>query len=250
MAVFSPIITQNVSSPPLVVTVADPGVPGVTYDQVKNSLGQYVYLLQGFYVQSTTLNQLIGAIKYLRYDADGNQLVTNITTTVDPYQDQNAIIVDLVNFENDVIFNGNSSIQFTVLPFEQMQLKLYMRRITSSFGRNLKNFLVQEKIAHKPHFFDNYGNLFRIAQDNWLAQQSATLGVGDQAVKEHRKAVNKTGDELAISADVSSGSVSFSGSSSVSKRKNNFIDKSPNYGLAFIVIAAASFVGYVSQKDK
>jgi len=250
MAVFSPIIVQNVSSPPLVVTIADPGVPGVTYDQVKNSLGQYVYLLQGFYVQSTTLNQLIGAIKYVRYDADGNQLVTNITTTVDPYQDQNAIIVDLANFETDVIFNGNSSVQFTVLPFEQMQLKLYMRRITSSFGRNLKNFLVQEKIANKPHFFDNYGNLFRIAQDNWLAQQSATLGVGDQAVKEHRKAVNKTGDELAISADISSGSVSFSGGGSNVSRKKNFIDKSPNYGLAFIVIAAASFVGYVSQKDK
>jgi hypothetical protein len=230
--------------------VADPGVPGVTYDQVKNSLGQYVYLLQGFYVQSTTLNQLIGAIKYLRYDADGNQLVTNITTTVDPYQDQNAIIVDLANFESDVIFNGNSSIQFTVLPSEQMQLKLYMRRITSSFGRNLKNFLVQEKISNKPHFFDNYGNLFRIAQDNWLAQQTATIGVGDQAVKKHRTAVNKTGDELAISADVSSSSVSFSGGGLNVSRKKNFIDKSPNYGLAFIVIAAASFVGYVSQKDK
>jgi len=249
MAVFSPIITQNVSNPPLVVSIADPGVPGVTYDQIKNSLGQYVYWLQGFYVQAISLNQLTGAIKYLRYDADGNQLVTNITTTVDPYQDQNAIIVDLANFESDVVFNGNSTVQFTILPLEQMQLKLYMRRISNSFGRNLKNFLVQEKIANKPNFFDNYGNLFRIAQDNWLAQQTATIGAGDVAVREHRKAVKNTGEELAISADVSSGTVSFSGESTEIK-KRKFTEQTPNYGLAFIVIAAASFMGYVSQKDK
>ena len=250
MATFSPIIVQNVSSPPLVVTVADPGVPGVTYSQVKNSLGQYVYMAQGFYVQSTTLNQLIGAIKYLRYDADGNQLVTSITTTVDPYQDQNAIIVDLANFDTDVVFNGNSSIQFTVLPFERMQIKLYMRRITSSFGRNLKNFLVQEKIANKPKFFDNYGNLFRIAQDNYLAQESATLGVGDEAIKQHRQAVNKIGDELAITADVSSGSLSADGQSKAVQNSSSKTYKQPNYGIAFIVIAAASLVGYYSQKGK
>lgn len=49
MAVFSPTILVN-TTPPLVVTIADPGSPGVTYQQFQNSLGQYVYLVQGFYV--------------------------------------------------------------------------------------------------------------------------------------------------------------------------------------------------------
>jgi hypothetical protein len=231
---FAPIITVNANNPALVVTIADPGVPGVTYQQVKNSLGQYVYMLQGFYLQALSIKQLVGAIKYLRYDADGNQLVTNITTTVDPYQDQKAIVVDLANFESDIIFNGNSTVQTDIYPFEQLQIKLYMRRITSSFGRNLQNFLVQEKIAHQPRFFDNYGNLFRIAQDNFLAQESATLGQNIQPeITAHRIAVDETGDETAIAK----------------KPKTAIVCESPEQGMIFLVLAAASFVGYMAQKE-
>lgn len=250
MATFSPIITNVSSSPALVVTVADPGVPGVTYNQVKNSLGNYVYLLQGFYLRSTTLNQLIGAIKYLRYDADGNQIVTNITTTVDPYQDQNSIIVDLANFETDVIFNGNSSVQATILPFEQVELKMYFRRITSSFGRNLINFLVGERKANKPEFFDNYGNLFRIAQDNLLAEQSATLGVGSSAIQQHRQNVAEMGEEVRIPINVGGNFASADGQSQVKKPIKAVPMPESNYGLFFLAIAGASFVGYMAQKRK
>lgn len=260
MATFSPTITNVSSSPALVVTVADPGVPGVTYNQLKNSLGQYVYLLQGFYLQATTLPQLIGAIKYLRYDADGNQVVTNITTTVDPYQDQNSIIVDLANFETDVIFNGNSSVQATILGNEQLTLKLYTRRITASFGRNLTNYLVQEKIANKPDFFNNYGNLFRIAQDNFLAQQSAVLGASTSEIHQHRRQVAESGEEVTIPVQANKGVpvqvqpvdastfANADGNSKIVVKKE--IVPETNYGLVFLVVAGASFLGYVSQKRK
>lgn len=176
MAVFSPTILVNTSSPPLVVTIADPGVPGVTYDQVKNSLGQYVYLVQGFYVYSNTLNQLIGAINYNRYESDGNQDITNIITTVDPYQDANSIVVDLEKFCTDVVFNGNSSVSFTVLGNATLQLKLYCRRIENSFGRHLNNFKDIEFMDFKPDFFDNYGNRSSIAAANGYAQDTASMG--------------------------------------------------------------------------
>lgn len=176
MAVFSPTVIVNTSTPPLVVTVADPGVPGVTYEQLKNSLGQYVYLVQGFYVYSSTFNQLIGAINYSRYDSDGNQDLTNIITTVDPYQDANSIVVDLERFPTDVIFNGNSSVNFTVLGNATLQLKLYCRRIENSFGRHLDNFKDIEFADYKPDFFDNYGNVTTIKQANLYAQQTASLG--------------------------------------------------------------------------
>lgn len=176
MAVFSPTVIVNTSTPPLVVTVADPGVPGVTYEQLKNSLGQYVYLVQGFYVYSSTFNQLIGAINYSRYDSDGNQDLTNIITTVDPYQDANSIVVDLEKFPTDVIFNGNSSVNFTVLGNATLQLKLYCRRIENSFGRHLDNFKDIEFADYKPDFFDNYGNMTTIKQANLYAQQTASLG--------------------------------------------------------------------------
>lgn len=261
MATFSPTITNVSSSPALVVTVADPGVPGVTYAQLKRSLGQYVYLLQGFYVQATTLNQLIGVIKYLRYDADGNEIVTNITSTVDPYQDQKSVIIDLANFETDVIFNGNSNIQTTILPNEQITLKMYTRRITASFGRNLTNFLTQEKIANKPEFFNNYGNLFRIAQDNFLAQQSAVLGVGSRAVHQHRQELAETGEEVTIPVmtdkgvpvqlqPVDAGTFANADGTSEMQKKEIKVLPETNYGLVFLAIAGASFLGYISQKRK
>lgn len=175
MAAITPTIIVN-STPALSVTVADPGVPGVTYSQIQNSLGQYVYFLRGFYLQAESIAQLIGVIKFLIFDADGNQTISNIAATVDPYQDQKSIIYDLANFETDIILNGNSSLEFTILPNETLQFTIYTRRITNSFSRNLTNFIIQEDITNKPNFFKSYGNLFRIAQDNYLAQQSAVVG--------------------------------------------------------------------------
>ena len=99
MAVFNVQILNN--SPALIIEVQDSGVPSVTYSQVKNSLGQYVYLVEAFYLYSTVPQQLTGVVNYNRYDADGNKIVTNIATTVDPYQDNNlSIVVDLAHFDN------------------------------------------------------------------------------------------------------------------------------------------------------
>jgi len=175
MAVFSPTILVN-TTPPLVVTIADPGSPGVTYQQFQNSLGQYVYLVQGFYVFCTNLNQLTGAVNYNRYDAGGNQDITNIVTTVDPYQDATSIVVDLKRFKTDVVLNGNSSIRFEVLPNVEIQFKTFNRRIENSFGRHLNNFKDIEFLDFKPDFFYNYGDRTTIAEANKFAQETASLG--------------------------------------------------------------------------
>lgn len=265
MATFSAIVTDQSSDPALVVTIADPGVPGVTYQQVKNSLGQYVYMLQGFYVTATSLSQLIGVVKYLRYDANGNQLVTNIISTVDPYQDQKAVVIDLANFESDVVLNGNSNVQFVVKPNVQMQLKMYTRRITSSFGRNLKNYLDMERIAYKPGFFADYGNLFRIAQDNMLAQESARLGVGRELMERHRQIVRETGEEVTVPVSIESDPipvmlepeessyVGIDGRSTVDANESSdmvpVVRMQPNYGIFFLAVAGASFLGYIYQKS-
>lgn len=152
---FSPTVTVNVT-PALTVQVADSGVPPVTYNQVKQSMGSYVYLVKGFYVYSTSYSQLIGVINYQRYNSDGNQNLTNIATTVDPYQGATAIKVDLKDFATPIVFNGNSSIATTILANTYVQIQFYTARITNSFGENLNNFLEMEKITGKHNFFD-YG---------------------------------------------------------------------------------------------
>jgi hypothetical protein len=94
-------------------------------------------------------------IKYNRYDATGNQEVTNITTTVDPYSFVNAIDVDLKQYPIGIILNGNSTLSTTILPNAYLQVKLYCRRITNAFGLNGANFREIEEIF-RPKFFQDF----------------------------------------------------------------------------------------------
>jgi hypothetical protein len=167
MPVFSPTIITNAISP-LQISINDPGNSGVTYSQFQNSLGQYVYLIKGFYVYCTNINQLIGAINYNRFDADGNQDIANIVTTVDPYQDATAIVVDLKQFTTEVILNGNSSLSFDLLPNTTLVLKTYNHRLENSFGQKFRTF--------SNPFFNNYGNQIEDNIANEIAMDSSGLG--------------------------------------------------------------------------
>ena len=173
--IFTPTVIQN-TIPALAVTVADSGVPPVTYAQLKQSLGSYVYQVDGFYMFSDVFNQLISAIKYQQYTANGNQDISSIVTTVDPYQFTNAINVNLKDFNTDIILDGNSSLASTVLPNNYIQLSIFTRRITNSFGQNLNNFKDIEIASNKPDFFDNYGNL---SNTNQQVEVSTTLRSAD-----------------------------------------------------------------------
>lgn len=153
-----PVQIINQTTPAISVTVADSGVPAVTYNQVNQSLGKHVYKIENLYLYSQNINQLLGTIQYQIFDSDGQQKFSSITTTIDPYADNNfVVLVDLLKYASDFILNGNSSIGATILPNTFIQVKLYMKRITNSFGMNMDNFIAIEKDANKPNFYDNYG---------------------------------------------------------------------------------------------
>ena len=153
-----PVNVVNHINPAYSVIIADGGgVNGVTYGQLKNSLGQQVYLVESLYIYSPTFRQLIGTIKYSRYDVSGSQDITNIATTVDPYQDANAISLSLEKTATPIILNGNSYASFKLLPNTFLQIKFISKRITNSFGMNLFNFKSMEDIT-KTKFFENYGS--------------------------------------------------------------------------------------------
>jgi hypothetical protein len=163
--IFTPTIINN-TLPAVSVTVADSGVPAVTYNQVRNSLGSYVYNVEGLYLYSTNINQINGVIQYQRFDATGNQNYNSIVTIVDPYQLESALNVDLTNAETMFILNGNSSFAATILPNTYVQVKFLTKRITNSFGKNLIAFKEMEKIFRKPNFFNNYGDIEEILETN------------------------------------------------------------------------------------
>jgi hypothetical protein len=148
--IFAPTIIQN-TLPEIAVTAADSGVPAVTYNQIKQSLGSQVYNIDSFYLYSTIKNQLLGVIQYNRYDVSGNIDVSNIVTTLDPYQDQDAIYKELKNYKFSFILNGNSTLATTVLPQAYLILRLFTRRITTNLGNNM-NFGEMEDIFKKDFY--------------------------------------------------------------------------------------------------
>jgi hypothetical protein len=188
-----PVQIINNTTPALSVEVADSGVPPVTYQQVKQSLGSQVYKINELYLYSENINQLLGIIQYQRFDADGNQTYSSIATTIDPYEGNSvAIVVDLKKYKDDFILNGNSSFSGTILPNTYLQLKFWANRITNEFGRNLNNFQQIEIDANKPFFFNNYGSLIpEIRETNLEIEKTATLD-GVTEVPPHEKLLKST----------------------------------------------------------
>jgi hypothetical protein len=146
----------NHTTPAVSVNVAD-NVGNVTYNQLRNSLGNQVYDVQGLYLYSQNASQLMGIINYNIYQSTGDKDVTNIVTTIDPYQFSGSIIVDLKDKVNSpIILNGQSSISTAILPNTFLQIKFLAERTTNSFGMNLQNFNEIQKITNTK-FFENYG---------------------------------------------------------------------------------------------
>jgi len=159
------IINQPVAA--ITVEVADSGVPPVTYQQVKQSLGRQVYDITNLYVYSQNINQLLGVIQYQIFDSNGNQNYSSIVTTIDPYAGNAvAIDIDLRDYLQNFILNGNSSFSTVILPQTYVQVKFYANRITNALGGGgLENFKQIEIDANKPDFFNNLGAPISDIQD-------------------------------------------------------------------------------------
>jgi len=164
----------NNTVPALSVQADESG--GITYDQIKQSLGSQVYEINKLYLYSDNVNQLLGVVQYQIFDSGGTQNYSSIALTVDPYNGNgNAIDVDLTKFSDKFILNGNSSLAATVLPNTYLQIKFYANRVTNSFGDNLNNFKQIEIDANKPNFYDNLGSeIDEIKNTNKKIEESAT----------------------------------------------------------------------------
>jgi hypothetical protein len=149
----------NHTQPGLAVVVADKGngTGGVTYAELKNSLGQQTYDVGCLYLYSTNERQLSSVINYNIYDINGNVDVTNIVTTIDPYQFVNSLLVSLKEKTNTpIILNGNSSVSTTILPNSDLQIKFLADRITNKLGLVNSNFTQMQEITNTNFFETSY----------------------------------------------------------------------------------------------
>jgi hypothetical protein len=124
--------TLQVDIPVTVDTVGN-----LTYDTIQESISTNNYLTNFIFAQSSNCNQVGQVFTYLEQDIAGNATVTALPFTLDPYQSQCAVYY--YPPENSVIFSGESSLNFTMLPQTSMGLKVFSSTASAS--------LIQDEIS-------------------------------------------------------------------------------------------------------
>lgn len=149
MAISLP-VNVGVNVTPAVIVV--PSGNGTTYQQFKKSLGNFVYYVSKFYVQSDNPSQIRGSFLYSKYDSSGNQNLQSIQNNIDPYQTQDALYVD--GKEKNLIFDGRDFVRFSLLPNTTVNITLYTNRIANQFGLNASGESNFEALADMGARFD------------------------------------------------------------------------------------------------
>jgi len=150
---FSPTIVNNTI--PAVVVSAN----NVTYDEIKKSLGDYVYFVNKVYLFTNNIKQLTGVVKFQHYNVNGNQKVENLTPTVDPYQMQESLFYQTKDF--DVVLDGQSNFKFALLPLTSLKLQFTTNRLAKKDALDLlfpDNFKTLESAMGKFGFFEDWQN--------------------------------------------------------------------------------------------
>lgn len=122
MPSFSSTINTNVAPPAVSATASN-----VTYSEIRRSLGDYVYCVKRLYLYSNNLKQLNGLVKYQHYNVNGNIVVESLTPTIDPYQTQISLFYDTA--DKGVILDGQSSLNFTLLPNSFIKVEFFATRV-------------------------------------------------------------------------------------------------------------------------
>ena len=124
MATYTPTITTYGNG---VVTVLS--TDGTSYETILNSMGSFVYGVSEMYIKAENNDQILEAFKFNRYDVNGTLESFVDAPTIDPYQYQSSVFVPLV--KDNVVLDGRTNLNFTILPNESVSLILYTNQMSN-----------------------------------------------------------------------------------------------------------------------
>lgn len=133
-----------------------------TYEDIRRSLGQYVFSIYMLYLNTPGITQLTTPYYFNRYDANGTITNINLSPAVDPQQRQNTLFFDVSQFP--MYINGQNNLQFSLQPQTTLQLVLYtIQNSVSEFYMNntdpalsANNFKAVETDTGKYNFFEDF----------------------------------------------------------------------------------------------
>lgn len=103
---------------------------GTSYNTILNSQSGYVYGLLETYIHTLNVDQLFQPYLYNRYDVNGNIESYTENVLIDPYQIINARVYKPL--KDNVYFDGRTSMAFTILPNEIINLLIYVLQIANA----------------------------------------------------------------------------------------------------------------------
>lgn len=124
MAIYTPTVTYY---PDGVVNVVS--VDSTKYSTIVESMGSFVYGIEGVYIKAENVEQILQNFTFNRYDVNGNLQNFVDVITVDPYQRQASVNTSLVG--KDIVFDGRTSLSFEILPNENVNIGFYTKQMAN-----------------------------------------------------------------------------------------------------------------------
>jgi len=112
------------------------------YFVIQNSMGSFLYGIFYIYIQSNTPEQILQGLNFRTYDANGEIKTFINTTTINPYQYQNSLFLKPIS--DNIVLNGRTSINFNLLPSEDVNFVFYVNQTANSY------------LLKEPSFFEDY----------------------------------------------------------------------------------------------
>jgi hypothetical protein len=99
------------------------------YSSILNSMGSFIYGITELYLKSNTNSQILQSYKFNRYNVNGMLESFSEIPTIDPYQYQSSLYVDMQ--KQKVFLDGRTNLAFTILPNETLYLIIYNNQIAN-----------------------------------------------------------------------------------------------------------------------
>lgn len=138
--VYSPTIT--VFPAPVVTIVSQ---DSTTYETIQQSLTTTTYVATSVEITATSNEQITQPIEFSNYDVNGDINNFNVTPTVDPFQYQTAVELNLG--ERNIVFDGRTKMNVQLLGNSQTNLDFNVAQVSASGADELGGALDDEALA-------------------------------------------------------------------------------------------------------
>ena len=147
MPIFIPTVTTYVNG---VVTVIS--TDATPYSTIVQSMGSFVYGVSEMYLKANSNDQILQGYQFNRYDVNGTLESYVDVPTIDPYQFQSSLFLELAR--ENVVLDGRTNLDFILQPSETLYIIFYTKQ------------LANRDFVPRTNFFNNdFFNLFNDYKD-------------------------------------------------------------------------------------